>query len=114
MSDNQRIIELERKVLELGKLREKCTLTNDIKISLTKYIESNEEFKKNIEEKIDENNKKQNIDKKSWWEYFVRPIPAILYILLVWFMVSNITDKVIEYNKTNKTSTTTQVTPNAK
>lgn len=111
MFDSGKIKELERKILELEKLNEKCTLTNDIKISLIKYTESNEEFKKIIEKRVEE---KQNIDKKKWWECSNCPIPIIIYILLVWFIFSNITDKIIEYKKTNITLPTIGLAPDAK
>lgn len=108
MSDSEKIKELEKKVLELEKLKEQYTLTNEIKDLLNKNIILSEDLKKIV----DENKEKQNINKKNWWEYFIRPITIILYILLVWFMISNIIDKIMEYNKTN--TTTVQIAPNAK
>lgn len=114
MFNSGKIKELERKILELEKLNEKCTLTNDIKISLIKYTESNEEFKKIIEKRVEENKEKQNIDKKKWWECSNCPISIIIYILLVWFIFSNMTDKIIEYKKTNITLPTTGLASDAK
>ncbi|MDN5063328.1 hypothetical protein [Aliarcobacter butzleri] len=99
MSDTQKIEELEKKVLELEKLKDNCTLTNDIKVSLTKYIKSNEEIKEEVEKIINENKIKQDIHKKSWLEYIIRTTPILLYILLTWCIIISIADKIIEYKK---------------
>lgn len=42
------IEQLKCKIKELETLRDKCTLTNDIKQSLVSYIKSNEDLKKNM------------------------------------------------------------------
>lgn len=115
MFDSGKIKELERKVSELEKLNEKYTLTNDIKELLKECIQSNEEFKKIIEKKVEENKYKQNMDKKSWWECSKCPISIIAYILLVWFMLLSMVDKIIEYKKTSIIpQTLVQSMPNAK
>ncbi|WP_345980962.1 hypothetical protein [Sulfurimonas sp. HSL3-2] len=41
MADDVKIEELEKKVEELRSLKDNCTLTNDIKIALGKYIQQN-------------------------------------------------------------------------
>ncbi|MCT7909136.1 hypothetical protein N5915_06140 [Arcobacter lacus] len=105
MSDTQKIEELEKKVLELEKLKDNCTLTNDIKVSLTKYIKSNEEIKEEVEKIINENKIKQDIHKKSCLECTSCQIFIILYILLAWFIGTDITDKIIEYKKIDTPST---------
>jgi hypothetical protein len=108
------IEELKRKVSALEKLRDKCTLTNDIKISLIKYIESNEKFKDELEEKIEEGIKKQNTNKKNWWECTKCPVFIILYILLGWFVLSSIVDEIKEYKKIDTIAKTTKMTSDAK
>lgn len=110
MSDNQKILELEKKVSELERLNEKDILTNEIKDLLNKNIEFNEDLKKIV----NENKEKLNINEKNCWEYFIRPISIILYLLLTWFIISDTTNKIIEYNKTYTKPIIGQVTPNAK
>lgn len=89
MSDNVKIKELERKVLELEKLNDKCTLTNDIKISLIKYIESNEKFKKKLKKKVDEN----ICIKKARFFLIIELIKDIKWIILIIILVFIFSDK---------------------
>lgn len=56
MTQEDKIKELNKKVQELEILRDKCSLTNDIKISLVKYIESNEELKKGLKQLSEKSN----------------------------------------------------------
>ncbi len=89
MFNSGKIKELERKILELEKLNEKCTLTNEIKISLIKYIESNEKFKKALEKKVDEN---ISIN-KSKFLLIIELIKDIKWIILIIILVFILSDK---------------------
>jgi len=89
MSDSVKIKELERKILELEKLNEKCTLTNDIKISLIKYVESNEKFKEELKKKVDEN----ICIKKARFFLIIELIKDIKWIVLIIVLVFMLSDK---------------------
>ena len=91
-NNNQKIIELERKVLELEKLNEKFTLINDIKTSLTKCIESNEKFKEELEKKVDEN---ISINKSNFL-LIIELIKDIKWIILIIILVFMLSDKVLK------------------
>lgn len=92
MSDSEKIKELEKKVSELEKLNEKYTLTNDIKISLTNYIESNEKFKKELEKKVNEN----ICIKKSKILLIIELIKDVKWVILIIILVFMLSDKVLK------------------
>ena len=48
--EDKRILELEKKIQELEKLRDQCSLTNDIKQLLDKCIQSYDNYKKETKE----------------------------------------------------------------
>ncbi len=89
MSDSEKIKELEKKVLELEKLKEQCILTNDIKTSLIKYIESNEKLKEELEKTVDEN---ISIN-KSKFLLIIELIKDIKWIILIIILVFILSDK---------------------
>ena len=85
--EDKRILELEKKIQELEKLRDQCSLTNDIKKSLISYIQSNEEFKKEILTKEEDNSKKliathTEYKKFSFW-IIIALIIAIIAIVAI-------------------------------
>lgn len=92
MSDSEKIKELEKKVSELEKLNEKYTLTNDIKISLTNYIESNEKLKKELEKKVDEN----ICIKKARFFLIIELIKDLKWVILIIILVFMLSDKVLK------------------
>lgn len=87
MSDSEKIKELEKKVLELEKLKEQCILTNDIKTSLIKYIESNEKLKEELEKTVDEN---ISINKSKFFLIIelIKDVKWIILIIILVFILS--------------------------
>jgi len=89
MEQEEKIRQLEQKVKELEILRDKCALTNDIKISLAKYIQSNEEFKKEIKEiliKENDTNQKNSTNiliEYKWIFFFIFITIAIIIVIKV-------------------------------
>ncbi len=92
MSDSEKIKELEKKVLELEKLKEQCGLTNEIKISLIKYIESNEKFKEALKKKVDEN---ISINKSIFF-WIIELIKDVKWVILIIVLVFMLSDKVLK------------------
>lgn len=92
MSDSEKIKELEKKVLELEKLKEQYGLANEIKISLIKYIESNEKFKEALKKKVDEN---ISINKSNFF-LIIELIKDVKWIILIIILVSMLSDKVLK------------------
>lgn len=92
MSDSEKIKELEKKVSELEKLNEKYTLTNDIKISLTNYIESNEKLKERLEKTFD----KDISTNKSNFLLIIELIKDIKWVILIIILVFMLSDKVLK------------------
>jgi hypothetical protein len=92
MSDSEKIKELEKKVLELEKLKEQCGLTNEIKISLIKYIESNEKFKEALKKKVDEN---ISINKSKFF-LIIELIKDVKWVILIIVLVFMLSDKVLK------------------
>lgn len=78
MTQEDRIKELGKKVQELEILRDKCSLTNDIKISLVKYIESNENLKKELKQLSEQKNNYCN----NWWCFLIE-IKWIFFFIII-------------------------------
>jgi hypothetical protein len=81
MADNREIIELKRKILELEKLRNDCTLTNEIKDLLNKSIALNEE----ISEKFKVFSEKYEISKLDKSILIISEIKWVISILIIFF-----------------------------
>lgn len=88
MSDSEKIKELEKKVLELEKLKEQCSLTNEIKDLLNKSIGFNEELKKIVDETISA--------KKSNFFLIIELIKDIKWIVLIIILAFMLSDKVLK------------------
>lgn len=102
MNNEEKISELEKKVKTLETIICKCTLTNDIKISLSKYIESNEK----LYDKINEINVNitNNVNNDRWWKCHKCPVSVIMYILIVAFVFDHFSNKYFFPSNTSVTS----------
>jgi hypothetical protein len=99
MNYEEKISELEKKVKTLETIISKYTLTNDIKISLSKYIESNEELYDKIN-KINANIT-NNVNNDRWWKCHKCPTTVIMYILIVAFIGDHFANKYVLSSNTS-------------
>lgn len=77
---------LKQKIQDLEVLKEKCTLSNDIKVALAHYIQSNEEFKNTILDQFEISNNKSD----TWKSFFIAliwPASLVITVAIIAFII---------------------------